>query len=156
MLVLLVLISIASQNYRVIFSQRALIVSSQQLYKFLGLAKLHAIKYNQTIYVHFCQNGSSQEWRMAQSDLISCDCFEVNSCLVNGVEFNQQLTDGKLVFASIGFNNLLISYSPMRFSVSSGNVTLRDISGQQLKVSQSINRLRICVPDGELFGYKKC
>ena len=157
--VLMILITFANQSYHQLFSQQALVASTDRLYQFLGLAKSQSIKYNKKVFVHFCQQGATQEWRMAQSENSSCDCFVQDNCLVNGVEYNQILSDGKLVFISendITFTGLQASYSSMRFSVNAGSITLNDDRGNKLKVIQSIMRLRICSPDGDRLGYKKC
>lgn len=157
--VLMILASVASQSYNQLFTQQALVASTENLYQFLVFAKSESIKYNQKVYVHFCQNGTSNEWRMAQSDQPACDCFVANSCLLNGVQHNQQLTDGKLVFTSssdISFTGLQASYNPMRFSVNAGSVILSDNSGNRLKVIQSAMRLRVCAPDNKQLGYEQC
>jgi len=159
MLILIILSSLANQAYHYLFSQQALVASTKRLYLFLELAKSHSMKYNDKIYVHFCQLASSKEWRMAQSDQASCDCFVANSCLVNGRSFNQSLSDGKLVLiasSDITFSGQQASYNAMRFAVNSGSVTLNDSRGNRLKVIQSAMRLRICSPDSAQFGYKKC
>lgn len=155
----MILLSIASQTYHQMFSRQALLASSKDAYQFLTLAKSHAIKYNHKVYVYFCPKGNSGEWIMAQSDQNSCDCSVQNSCLVNGIEFNQPLTDGKLVFTSstnITFTGLKASYNAMRFSVNAGTILLNDNYGNRLKVIQSAMRLRICSPDSDQLGYKKC
>ena len=157
--VLMILISVASVNYNNLFSQQALVASADKLYHFLVLAKSQSIKYNKKVYVHFCQLGTTDEWRMAQSENGSCDCFSVNSCTVNGVQYNETLSDGKRVFTSesdITFTGLQASYNPMRFSVNAGSITLRDDNGHTLKVIQSAMRLRLCAPDLDQLGYKKC
>ena len=157
--VLMILIAVANQSYHQLFSQQALVANADRVYQFLGLAKSQSIKYNKKVFVHFCQQGATQEWRMAQSENSSCDCFVPSSCLVNGIQYNENLSDGKLVFTSesdITFTGLQASYSSMRFSVNAGSITLRDDSGNKLTVIQSVMRLRVCAPDGDLFGYKQC
>lgn len=159
MLVLMILISISNQTYHSLFSHQALFASTDRLYKFLALAKSQSIKNNQKIYVHFCQRGNTGEWRMAQSDQANCDCFVANDCSVNGVQYNQQLSDSYLVSiaeSDITFTNFNTSYNTMRFTVKSGSVTLNDSSGHRLKVIQSAMRLRVCAPDNAQFGYNKC
>jgi type IV fimbrial biogenesis protein FimT len=157
--VLMILISIASPAYNQLFAKQALVASGERLYQFLVLAKSQSIKYNKKVYVHFCQQGSSQEWRMAMSEINRCDCFVQDSCLINGLQKNMSLSDGKLVFTSqddITFTRLQASYSPMRFSVNAGSITLSDNYGHKLKVIQSTMRLRMCSPDREQLGYTKC
>lgn len=155
----MILIFIASQDYSRLFSRQALTISGEKLYQFLGLAKSQSIKFNKKVYVHFCQQGNTQAWKMALSENASCDCFVENSCLLNGQQQSTTLSDGKLVFTSsddITFTGLQASYNTMRFSVNSGSVTLTDLHGYKLKVIQSTMRLRICTPDGNLLGYKQC
>lgn len=156
---LMILISIASQNYNHLFSQQALVASTDKLYHFLVLAKSQSIKFNKKIYVHFCEHKETHEWRMAQSENARCDCFTENSCLVNGVQYNEQLSDGRLVFVTasdITFTGLQASYNTMRFSVNTGSITLIDKSKQKLKVIQSVTRLRVCAPGTAKLGYKAC
>jgi len=156
---LMILISIAAPAYHHLFSQQALITSADKLYHFLVLAKSQSIKLNKKVYVHFCKHPTTNEWRMAQSEEASCDCFSKNSCLVNGAQFNEQLSDGKLVFVAEGgitFTGLQASYSTMRFSVNTGSITLTDNSNQKLKIIQSVTRLRICALGNTKLGYEKC
>ena len=68
MALLMILISISSPAYQYLFSQRALINSSEQLYQFLRLANLTSVKNNKKVYVHFCQWQSTNVWRMALSE----------------------------------------------------------------------------------------
>lgn len=157
--VLMILISVASQNYNHLFSQQALVASADKLYHFLVLAKSQSIKYNKKVYVHFCLQEATNEWRMAQSEQDHCDCFIANNCTVNGVQHNEILTDGKWVSTSkadITFTSLQASYNPMRFSVNAGSVTLKDEHGHRLKVIQSAMRLRLCAPDVAQLGYQQC
>lgn len=159
MAVLMILIFIASQDYSALFSKQALTASGERLYQFLSLAKSQSIKLNKKVYVHFCQEGTTQSWGMALSDNMRCDCFTENSCLLNGQQHSAELSDGKLVFTSsddITFTGLQTSYNPMRFSVNAGSITLTDSHGYKLKVIQSAMRLRICTPERDLLGYKKC
>lgn len=159
MSVLMILISIASPAYNQLFSKQALVASGERLFQFLGFAKSQSIKYNKKVYVHFCQQGSTQKWRMAMSEDTSCDCFVENSCVLNGAQHNVILSDGNLVFTSpsdITFTGLQASYNPMRFSVNAGSITLSDNNGYKLKVTQSVMRLRICTPESEQLGYKQC
>lgn len=157
--VLLILVSMSVCNYGSIFSQRALIQKAEYLYHFLRLAKTQAIQDNKKIYVHFCQYESTDIWKMAMTDSDSCDCFKVNSCLLNGNNNVVQLTDGKKLLASqsdITFSGKKVSYKAMRFGINAGSVTLRDNNGNKLKVIQSSMRLRLCSPDKAQLGYKKC
>ncbi|HEY5716384.1 MAG TPA: GspH/FimT family pseudopilin, partial [Psychromonas sp.] len=157
--VLLILVSVSVSNYSAVFAERALIQKTEHLYHFLRLAKTQAIQENKQIYVHFCQDGNSDIWKMAMAETAACDCFTANACLVNGLNKVEQLTDGKMLFAGkadITFSGQQASYKPMRFGVNSGSVTLNDGNGNKLKVIQGSMRLRICSPDKAQLGYKKC
>ncbi|MGB5445638.1 MAG: GspH/FimT family pseudopilin [Psychromonas sp.] len=157
--VLLILVSISVSNYSALLAERALKDKTEYLYHFLRLAKTQAIQDNQKIYVHFCQDGDTQIWKMAMADTAACDCFSANACLVNGLNKVAQLTDGKMLFAAkadITFSGKKVSYNPMRFGVNAGSVTLHDVNGHKLKVIQGVMRLRICSPDKAQLGYKKC
>ena len=157
--VLVILISIGVSAYSGIFSQQELIQRTERLYHFLRLAKSQSIKHNKKVYVHFCQLADSGTWKMAMAEQSSCDCFVAASCQLNGLEVVEDLADGKTLFTSaldVKFSSNQASFSPMRFSVNAGSVTLTDISGSKLKVIQSTMRLRICSPDNEQLGYKKC
>jgi len=169
MAVLVILGVVTGANYKRIFSQQELVASAQQLHQFLNLAKLQAIKNNQQTYVNFCQQGTSEMWRMALSDQNNCDCFEMddtspNSCSVNGEQFNQLLTDGHFVLVQkINFNvgvspvTRYTSYKAMRFSTDTGRVTLKDSDGKYtLSVKQSIMRISICGEGGAQLGYPSC
>jgi len=159
MAVLGILVSIAVNAYSSIFSQQALVQKTERLYHFLRLAKSQSIKHNKKVYVHFCQFESSGRWKMAMTDLSACDCFVANSCLLDGVEMGEELSDGKTLFTraeDITFNGNQASYSPMRFSLNAGSVTLTDITGAKLKVIQSTMRLRVCSPEAAQLGYKQC
>ncbi|MFT6926488.1 MAG: type IV fimbrial biogenesis protein FimT [Psychromonas sp.] len=154
--VMMILVSVSVSNYGSIFAQRALIQKTEQLYYFLRLAKTQAIQDNKQIYVHFCQQGSTDIWKMIMTDSDSCDCTAINSCLLNGNNKVEQLSDGKKLFAAINFSSQQASYKPMRFHVSTGNVTLSNNNGDQLKVIQSSMRLRLCSPDKAQLGYEQC
>ena len=155
--VLGILISIGVNAYSGIFSQPALVQKSEHLYHFLRLAKSQSIKHNKKVYVHFCQLGNSGTWKMAMTELSACDCFVANSCLLDGLEVVEELTDGKVLSASnVTFSGNRASYSPMRFSVETGGVTLSDTNGYKLRLIQGVVRLRVCSPDQEQLGYKKC
>jgi len=157
--VLMILISIGVRSYSGIFSQQALIQRTERLYHFLRLANSQSIKLNKKVYVHFCQLSNTGTWKMAMAEQSSCDCFSANSCQLNGVEMVEELADGKTLFTSpsdVGFSGEQASYSPMRFSVNTGHVTLTDANGTKLTVIQSSMRLKICSPDQDQLGYKKC
>jgi len=147
--VLMVLVSVSVSNYGPVFAQRALIQKTEHLYHFLRLAKTQSIQDNKQIYVHFCQFENTEIWRMAMTDSDSCDCFVANSCLLNGNNKVEQLTDGKQLLASpsdITFSAQKVSYKPMRFGINAGSVT----------VIQSSMRLRLCSPDEAQLGYEQC
>ncbi|MEH6452631.1 MAG: GspH/FimT family protein [Psychromonas sp.] len=156
LLVLSVLLSIGVTNYTGLFSQQVLTQTAERVYHFLRLAETEAISRNKIIYVHFCQSQDTQQWKMAMTDLTACDCFSSSSCLLSGNDRVEELSDGKTLFADINFAGEQASYKPMRFHVNIGNVTLTDISGNQLKVIQGVYRLRICSPNKAQLGYKKC
>lgn len=159
MLILAILIGLSTHLYPYLFSEQALLASTDRLYHFLALAQSQSLKYNRKIYVHFCHHQHADIWRMAQSDQTACDCFSANSCLIDGVRYNQPLSDGRLVFldaSDITFTGQQASYNTMRFSVNSGSITLKDSKGQSLKVIQSSLRLRICAPDSAFAGYPQC
>ena len=154
-----ILISVAVADYSAVFAQQTLQKKTEYLYHFLRLAKSQSVKYNKKVYVHFCSQGVHGKWSMAMSEFAVCDCFTANSCLLNGGEAVKQMSDGKTLFSSasdITFNGLQASYSPMRFSVNAGSVTLTNRSGDKLKVIQSTMRLRICSPEVKRLGYEKC
>ncbi len=157
--VLGILMSIGVAAYSGIFSEQELIQRTERLYHFLRLARSQSIKHNKKVYVHFCQLNGSATWKMAMAEESGCDCFSAFACQVNGVEVVEDLADGKTIFTSaadITFSAEQVSFSPMRFSVNAGSVTLSDISGAQLKVIQSTMRLRICSPKQARLGYEKC
>lgn len=159
MAVLMILISVASQSYNSLFAHQALVASGEKLYHFLRLANSQSVKYNKKVYVHFCQQGTTDRWMMALSEHGACDCFTENSCLLDGLQQVTELSDGKLVSTStddINFGGLQASYNPMRFSVNAGSIILTDNKGYKLKVIQSTMRLRICAPNGPQLGYKSC
>lgn len=154
-----ILISVAIVSYSSLFAQQVLQKKAEHLYHFLRLAKSQSVKYNKKVYVHFCSQGGGGKWFMGMSEFAVCDCFTVNSCLLNGSEVIEQMSDGKILFSSavdITFNGQQVSYSPMRFSVNAGSVVLTDINGYKLKVIQGTMRLRICSPDIKRLGYNKC
>lgn len=158
-LILIILITLSAPSFHALFSQQILLTSTKRLHHFLAFANSQSIKLNQKVYVHFCEKESTSAWRMALSDQTSCDCYVANHCLVNGQEFNQSLSDGQWVLitpSDVTFTGLQASYNAMRFSVNSGSITLNDSYGHRLKVIQSTMRLRICAPDNDLMGYKKC
>jgi len=157
--IIAILMSVAVADYNSLFAQRALQNKAEHLYHFLRLAKSQSVKYNKKVYVHFCSQGGHGKWSVGMSEFAVCDCFTANSCLLNGTEVVEQMSDGKTLFSSasdITFNGKQASYSPMRFSVNAGSVTLTNSSGDKLKVIQSVMRLRICSPDIKQLGYNKC
>jgi type IV fimbrial biogenesis protein FimT len=159
MAVVVILMSVASQSYKHLFSHQALVSSAEKLYQFLRLANEESIKQNKKVYVHFCKSNTTSEWRMALSENNSCDCFIQNSCLLSGAQQNETLADGKFVFTStdnITFSGLKVSYNTIRFSVNAGSVTLNDSDNNKIKVIQSAMRLRICTPSNASFGYQQC
>lgn len=159
LLLLSILISIGIASYSGIFSQQALIQRTERVYHFLRLAKSQAVKLNQKVYVKFCESGSDLGWRMAMSEQSNCDCYSANACLIDGNEVMEELADGKTIFTSssdVTFINDQVSYSPMRFGINPGSVTLSSVNGEKLKVIQSTMRLKICSPDQSQLGYKKC
>jgi type IV fimbrial biogenesis protein FimT len=156
LIVLAILLSIGVTNYTGLFARQELTQSVERLYHFLRLAETQAVMQNKQIYVHFCQYQDTQQWKMGMTDLTTCDCFSTSSCLLNGNNNVEKLSDGKMVFSDINFTGEQASYKPMRFGVNTGNVTLSDLNGNQLKVIQGSNRLRICSPDKAQLGYKKC
>lgn len=166
MAVLVILSVVVGANYKSIFSQQELVASAQHLHQFLNLAKLQAIKDNQQIYVYFCKSSDSKAWEMAQSEQSGCDCSALQSCLLNGVEFNQELVDGHFVFvdeSEMAFtagatpNTYYTSYNTMRFSTTAGHITLTDSDNEHaLRVKQSIMRAKICGEGGDQLGYPAC
>ena len=159
MTVLVILMTVANQSYQHLFARQALVSSAEKLYQFLRLANEESIKQNEKVYVHFCQNGTTPEWRMALSDSNSCDCFVENSCSLNGLQHNAIMADGKYVFTSsadITFSGSKVSFNSIRFSVNAGSVKLKDNNDNSIKVIQSAMRLRICTPNSDRLGYQQC
>lgn len=171
MLALSILIVIGVPSYTKFFSQQALTQQTEKVYHFMRLANSEAIKQNQKMYVHFCKSDTSEEWRMAMTKQASCNCFAANSCLLtdvddtNGREVIEVLADGKKVKLTtlvnaedddIRFIGDQVSYSPMRFSVNAGSITLTDLNESKLKIIQSISRLKICSPGSAKLGYSAC
>ena len=159
LVVLMILISIAISSYSRLIAQQELQNKAELLYRFLHLAQSQSIKQNKKLYVHFCQFETSLEWKVALAESATCDCFTKNSCLLNGKEKIETLTDGELLFSSrsdISFSGQQVSYSPMRFSINAGSVILNDHFNRKLKIIQSTMRLRICSPVQASLGYKKC
>lgn len=157
--VLAILISIGVASYSGIFSQQALIQKTERVYHILRLANSEAIKLNKKVYVRFCQLGSTEVWKIAMSDQPHCDCFTALSCKIDGLEVVEELADGKSLLTSMSdvtFNNNQVSFSPMRFGINPGSITLTNGNGAKLKVIQSTMRLKICSPNKDQLGYKKC
>lgn len=157
--ILMILIFIGISSYERIFSQQELIQRTARLYHFLRLANSQSIKLNKKVYVRFCQLGNTGVWKMAMADQSSCDCFVASSCLINGLEKIEDLADGEVIFTSpseVKFSGKQVSYSPIRFRVNPGSITLRNKNGASLKVIQSRMRLKICSPDEDQLGHNKC
>lgn len=159
LVVSMILISIGVSSYGRFFAKQKLVYRAERIYHFLRLATSQSIKQNKKIYVHFGQLDNTGVWKMVMAEQSNCDCFVANSCLINGMQVDQDLADGKTIFISpsdIKFVGNKVSFSPMRFSVNSGSITLTDINDNKLKVIQSTMRLRICAPGKAHSGYKKC
>lgn len=157
--ILAILMTIGIASYSGTFSQQALINRSERIYHFLRLANTQAVKFNRKVYVKFCQSNTTDAWKMAMSAHSGCDCFTLNSCLLDGLEVIEDVADGKTLLTSaadITFSNEQASYSPMRFGINTGSITLTETHGAKLKVIQSTMRLRICSPEKEQLGYAKC
>ena len=157
--ILVILITVGTVSYNRIFSQQALIQRTERLYHFLRFANSQSIKLNKKIYVHFCQLDNSGVWKMAMAEQPNCDCFTASSCLINGVERIDDLADGQIILTSpsdVKFLSDQVSYDPIRFRTNPGSITLSDKNGGTLKVIQSRMRLKICSPNNDQMGYKKC
>ncbi|WP_435235117.1 GspH/FimT family pseudopilin [Psychromonas sp. PT13] len=157
--VLAILMSIGIASYSGLFSQQALINRTERIYHFLRLANTQAVKFNHKVYVQFCQLSTTDNWKMAMSANSGCDCFTLNSCQLDGIEVIEDVADGKTLLTSaadITFSGEQASYSPMRFGINTGSITLSGTNGLKLKVIQSTMRLRICAPEKDQLGYKKC
>lgn len=159
LVVLGILMAIGTSSYSSLLSQQTLLHKTERLYHFLRLAKSQSIKDNKQIYVRFCPLDNSGAWKVAMTYHSLCDCLDSASCLLNGVEVSENLSDGKtlsIIAADLNFADMQASYSPMRFSVISGSVTFTDTNGDKLKVKQGSMRLSICSPTQNILGYKKC
>ena len=159
LLILAILIPMAVAAYGQLFSQQALVQKTEQLYRYLHLAKSHAIMHNKKVYVHFCPAANNQAWDIVMTEHAVCHCHASDACLLNTIRPSEKLSDGVILLiaaADITFNGKQASYSPMRFSVNPGSVTLTDDSGVKLKVIQSAMRLRVCAPEQAQLGYDKC
>jgi|GEM_PF-1790475 len=159
MAVLLILISVGVSSYSGLFSQQELLQRTERLYHFLRLAQSQSIKLNKNVYVHFCQLDDTGVWKMAMAEQTSCDCFSASSCLLDSQEVVEDLADGKTLIipaADLPFTDKSVTFKPIPHSADNGSVVLSDANGNQLKVIQSIMRLRICSPDQDQLGYKKC
>ena len=157
--ILSILMTIGIASYNGVFSQQALINRAEHIYHFLRLANTQAVKFNHKVYVKFCQLNTTDSWKMAMSAQSGCDCFTLNSCQLDGLEVIEDVADGRALFTSatdITFTNEQASYSPMRFGINTGSITISGVNGLKLKVIQSTMRLRICSPEQDQLGYKKC
>lgn len=154
-----ILISIGVGSYHRLFAQQDLIQKSEKLYHFLRLANSHAINKNKVIYAHFCPLSNSGAWKVMMSEVNTCDCLDMSTCLLDGLQVSEQISDGNRVSisaADINFSSKQASYGPMRFDVNTGSVKFLDNSGAALKIIQSTMRLRICSPEQAVLGYQKC
>ena len=157
MLILGVIVAVASASYQGIIADQALTHQAEKIYYTLQLARTEAVKRNQKVYVHFCQQ--QQVWKMGISELASCDCFLANSCNLDDIEKVQTISDGNVLFINNGdvkFTGSQASYNTLRFSVNAGSITLSNSQQKSLSIVQSAMRLRICAPDEPQLGFPKC
>jgi type IV fimbrial biogenesis protein FimT len=146
-------------SYQGIMANHTLSYRTDQIYYTLQFAKSEAVKRNKKIYVHFCQQASI--WKMGISEEPYCDCFSTNACHLDGIEYVQELVDGKTLFideGAITFTGDQTSYGALRFSVETGAITLKNNQQNALSIIQSAMRLRVCAPtsSSSLLGYPKC
>ena len=159
LVILGVLVSIAEASYSALFAHQALIQHAEKLSRILRLTSSQAIRKNRVIYAHFCPLNELGAWQVITTDTNSCNCSDTSSCLLDGVLVTEPISDGNKVSisaADINFSSQQASYGPMRFNVNTGSVKFSSLDGAQLKVIQSTMRLRVCSPDQDLLGYKKC
>jgi len=161
LIVAIAIISIVSiigvTSYQSLVANQALSYRADQVYYTLKLAQSEAINRNKKIYVHFCQHNSI--WKIGMSEFSQCDCFTSHACQIDGMERVQNLVDGKTLFINsndITFTGNQASYSPLRFSVETGTITLTNSENKSLSIIQSTKRLRVCAPKNEKLGYSLC
>jgi len=157
LIILGIVILMAHASYENIMSSQSLSQRADKIYYTLRLAKTEAIKRNKRVYVHFCQKNNL--WKMGMTDLPACDCFTLNACQLDGIEYVDEMVDGKKLFikkGDISFVGKQASYHALRFTTATGTVTISNKNNQSLSIIQSAMRLRICSPDRAELGYSKC
>ena len=154
-----ILISMSVRSYRQVFGQQELVEKTQYLYNFLRLANSLSKKINKKVYVRFCDSSNDKSWMMFISKNDNCDCLTENICQLDEYDKLEKLVNGTSLFIlneDMKFQDNKISYSPMRFNIREGSVTITNTNNAKLKVIQSRMRLRICSVDQARLGYPKC
>lgn len=119
-------------------------------------AKSHAVRGTNNIVVDI---NPGDNWCIGMTDQAACDCAEVNSCTVDGVESNLRAEEFPGVsLQAITFENNRVEYEPVRGMpvTGTGDFQLSD-SERTAEVSLNvIGQVSICMVNGELRNYPEC
>ncbi|MDO6526671.1 GspH/FimT family pseudopilin [Motilimonas sp. 1_MG-2023] len=154
-----VILGIGLPSYQSLTQDQNLKGIAESTYSRLMHAKSEALKRNQNIYLHFCQQGN--KWKTGLTDLASCDCFTANSCTLDGLDTSADWVDGeKITLATVEpvtFSDNKVQFSSVRLTANGGTIRLENAQHKQLNVITSLRgRVRICQVGDVGLGYKEC
>ncbi|MCE2572774.1 GspH/FimT family pseudopilin [Motilimonas eburnea] len=154
-----VLLGVGLPSYQSLIQDQNLKSVAEATYSQIKHAQSLALKRNEAIYLHFCQNGD--EWRTGLTNKDPCDCYTANSCTLNGQDTSSDWIDGsQLLLATerpVNFVNNRVRFSPVRLTANAGTIRIENAQHKQLRVITSIRgRVRICQVGDVGLGYKEC
>lgn len=159
-IIMVLLLSLAIPGYQNLSEHLQLKTAAETLLGQLQLARMEAIKLNMPVRLDFTIN-SPTDWCYGLS-ITDCNCTQLNSCQLNGVE---QVISSRH-FKNIAINdakpwNNAASFNPIRGTVNAGGATLYSAHYQIRVLSSDIGRIKICNPNTDpskpaFSNYPKC
>ena len=144
MVLMATLLSLAVPSFQRILERQRLSSAAESLYAQLQLAKVLALKHQQNIRLSFSLVDANH-WCYGLS-YSACNCWQTNSCLVNGLEHVIKHTEFpgiSIAGTAVPWGNGAI-FEPRQGNVTAGGATLASENYQIRIKTSGQGRIRIC------------
>lgn len=123
----------------------------------LRLTMTESSKRGEDVLLSFHHNADNSDWCYGISVDTNCNCHQLNSCQIDGVEHVTRATSYAGILATPTHDSY--RFKPRRSTMTAGNITFEAQDGKQLRVLlSSYGRIRTCSPlgNGNISGMSVC
>ena len=161
MVIIATLLNLAIPSFQRVLERQRLRNAAESLYGQLQLAKILALKHKQNIRLSFSLVDANH-WCYGLSTSV-CNCWQANTCLVNGLEHiikHTEFPGVSIAGTTVPWGNGAV-FEPRQGNITAGGATLASENFQIRIKTSGQGRIRICndhslQTKSDLDGYPVC